>query len=190
MNLFQHHYLWPAAGWQPPFRLIVLNCLPPFCSSGDWKEIIKHIHHRRGLSLSGNYWKMAAVEKGLTKVENVNWTRKVFRDLATGWRFGAFPCYQTGWSLRVPVSLPGNGKELFVGSKPAWTHARSTRNPYIMDVVLMMPLETRTVWLPYDLMHGTVCHHEWKTENSGQEGLLSGPDTHTDFKLDHNGLER
>lgn len=58
-------------------------------------------------------------------------------------------------SLRVPASLPGIGRELHVGSQ---THAHGAWNPYIMDVALMMPPETRTVWLLYDMMHGPVCH--------------------------------
>lgn len=82
------------------------------------------------------------------------------------------------------MSLPGNGKELLAGSKPARTHARSTRNPSIMDVVLMMPLETRTVWLPN---HGTVCRHQWKNGNI-QDTKVSSLDlhTHTDFRWDRN----
>lgn len=52
----KHHYLCvqPPTDSRPPVRAIVLNWLPALFSSWDWKEIIKDIHHRGGLSFCGN----------------------------------------------------------------------------------------------------------------------------------------
>ena len=52
------------------------------------------------------------------------------------------------------MSLPGIGKEL------VWGVQAGVKSPYIMDVVLMIPLETRAVRPLYDRTHRRVCQHE------------------------------